>query len=486
MFDVAVIGCGAVGAAAACALARREVSLLVLEAENDVAAGTTKANSAILHAGYDPKPGTKMARLNVRGAVLAKELCAALDVPRREIGSLVLAFTPEDEQTLSALLARGGQNGVKGLRILTREETLALEPALAPNVRAALLAPGAAVVSPWEYALAMAENAVQNGARLELEAPVTAVRAVRGGWRLFTPKREFEARFVLNAAGVNAPAVHALAAPPAFEGRPSRGQYWLLDKSEGNCVRHVIFQCPGKMGKGVLVTPTVHGNLLIGPNAEPVEGGDTATTAQGLEYVAEAARRSVPGLNLRAVIRSFAGVRAVTDRGDFCIEWAAPGFLDLAGIKSPGLTAAAAIGEEAVRLLEEAGLELPVKAHPITQRRRVRFAELSDSQRAELAAREPAYGRVVCRCETVTEGEILAACRAPIPPRSVDAVKRRVNAGMGRCQGGFCGPRVVELLARELRRDPTEILQDKAGSNILTGHTKAIPQIEEEGGGEDA
>lgn len=475
MFDVAIIGCGIVGAAAACELSKYRLSIAILEKENDVADGTTKANSAILHAGYDPRPGTLMAKLNVEGVRLAKELCRKLDVPYRGCGSLVLAFSEAERKTLQKLYEQGVQNGVPGMELLDAPALQVLEPNVSPQAVAALHAPSAAIVSPWEFALALAETAVRNGAKLFLESPVTAIRRIEGGYALSTPGGTRAARYVLNAAGVYADAVHNLVASPAFEIIPDRGEYYLLDKSEGNRVDHVIFQCPTRLGKGTLVAPTVHGNLIVGPNNEPpADGDDTATTRAGLSHVAEMARKSVPSVDLRASIRNFAGVRAAADINDFIIAEApgAPGFIDLAGIKSPGLSAAPAIARMASELLRDCGLTLEEKAEFIDARRRVRFKELSPADKAALIRENPAYGRVICRCETITEGEILDAIRSPIPPRTVDAVKRRCNPGMGRCQGGFCGPRVVELLSREFGLDPTEILQDKAGTVILTGETK--------------
>ncbi len=473
MVDVAIIGCGVTGAAVAYQLAKKQVSVLILEAENDVSMGTTKANSAILHAGYDPEPGTSMARLNVRGSALAKEICAALDVPYKQTGSFVVAFGPEQEKTLQRLYENGAANGVPGLEILSGDEARALEPNLSPEITAALHAPSAAIVSPWEFALAMAENAVQNGADLHLETRVTGLAPIEGGWKIATTKGDFEARFVVNAAGVDAGKVHAMAAPENFVTKPCRGEYYLLDKSAGSTVGRVIFQCPTAAGKGVLVAPTVHGNLIVGPNAQDVaDSADTATTAIGLARVEQSARKSVPGVDLSACIRNFAGIRANTDRPDFVIQWAAPGFLDLAGMKSPGLSAAAAVGEEAAALLQRAGLVLKEKENPVTTRKRIRFKELPGEEKAALIAREPSYGRVICRCERVTEGEIITACHTAIPPRSIDGVKRRVGAGMGRCQGGFCGPRVMEILSRELGKSPLEIPQEGAASILLTGRTK--------------
>ena len=474
MYDVLIIGCGITGAATAFALSRYRLSIAVLERENDVSMGATKANSAILHAGYDPEPGTLMARLNLRGVELARTLCRDLDVPYRACGSLVAGFSPEERTVLEALCERGKRNGVPGLELLTGAEARALEPNLSEAVIAALHAPSAAVCSPWEYCLALAETAVRNGADLRLETAVTGLQRTEAGWRVQTSRGAFEARFVVNAAGVSADQVHDMAAPHDFDILPVRGQYFLLDKSEGARVSRVVFQTPTALGKGVLVAPTVHGNLLAGPDAEPLSLCDTATTAGRLEYVRQTARKSVPGIRFQDTIRTFAGVRAQSGRGDFILQEAegAPGFFDLAGICSPGLSAAPAIAEYAVELLERAGLALEEKQDFFCHRRRVRFRELSPEDRAALVERDPAYGRIVCRCETVTEGEILAALRAPIPPRSVDGVKRRVNAGMGRCQGGFCGPRVVEILARELGVSPGEIVQEGAGSYILACETK--------------
>lgn len=474
MYDVLIIGCGITGAAAAFALSRYRLSIAVLERENDVSMGATKANSAILHAGYDPEPGTLMARLNLRGVELARPLCRDLDVPYRACGSLVAAFSPEERAVLEALCERGKRNGVPGLELLTGAEARTLEPELSEAVIAALHAPSAAVCSPWEYCLALAETAVRNGADLRLETAVTGLQRTEAGWRVQTSRGTFEARFVVNAAGVSADAVHDMAAPHAFDILPVRGQYFLLDKSEGVRVSRVIFQTPTAQGKGVLVAPTVHGNLLAGPDAEPLSRCDTSTTADRLDCVRRTAQKSVPGIRFQDTIRTFAGIRAQSGRGDFILQEAegAPGFFDLAGICSPGLSAAPAIAEYAVELLERAGLVLEEKQDFLCRRRRVRFRELSPEDRAALVERDPAYGRIVCRCETVTEGEILEALRAPIPPRSVDGVKRRVNAGMGRCQGGFCGPRVVELLARELGVSPGEVVQEGAGSRLLVCETK--------------
>ena len=474
MYDVIVIGCGITGAAAAFELSKYRLRAAVLEAENDVAQGASKANSAVLHAGFDPKPGTLMARLNVRGVELAAELAEKLNLAYRRCGALVLGFGEEDEAALRDLRDRGEANGVPGVELLTGGQARAMEPNLSPAVTAALYAPSSAICLPWQYCLALAETAVANGTELYLEHKVTALEPVEGGWRVTTDKGAFESRFVINAAGGFAGDVHAMAAPAPWTVRPTRGEYYLLDKSEGSTVSRTIFQCPGKAGKGVLVSPTVHGNLIVGPNAQEVVGDDTANTAAGMAFVRERALRSVPGLNLRQSIRNFAGVRANTDAGDFVIGPAegAPGLFDAAGICSPGLSAAPAIAEYLADLLAQAGLPLEPKADFRYVPRPTPFLDLSEEERAALVAKDPAYGRVICRCETVTEGEIVAAIHSVIPPRSVDGVKRRTNAGLGRCQGGFCGPRVVELLCRELGMDPGGVVQDRSGSVMLVEPTK--------------
>ncbi len=472
MVDVVIIGCGVVGAAAAMELSRYKLDVVIVERENDVAVGTTKANSAILHAGYDPKPGTLMARLNVRGSELCREYCAALDVPYRRCGSMVLAFSEKETETLRELLDRGVKNGVPGLKIISGDEARAREPELADTVLEALWAPSAAIVSPWEMCLAFAETAVKNGVELRLNTAVTGIDRRGDGYTVRTDRGDIETKYVVNAAGVDSGTIHDMAAPHSFDIKPSRGEYYLLDKAEGTRVNTVVFQCPTERGKGVLVSPTVHGNLIVGPNAEPSMPHDAATTAAGLAFVKETACLSVPKINYSKSIRNFAGIRANTGRDDFIIGVSAPRFVDLAGICSPGLTSAPAIGEYAAELLAREGLALEKKENFDFSRRRIRFKELSPEAREELVRRDPAYGRVICRCETVTEGEILACLHTPIPPVSVDGVKRRVNAGMGRCQGGFCAPRVVEILSRELGLSPGEIVKDRTGMNILVRETK--------------
>lgn len=475
MYDVVIIGCGVVGASAAYELARYKLRVAVLEAAADIAAGTTKANSAIIHAGYDPEPGTLMARLNVEGNRLTGEICEKLQVPFKRVGSLVVAFSPEQLPTLRTLYDRGCKNGVPGLRLLSGEEARAMEPGLSEEVCGALLAPSAGIIDPWGFAIAMAETAVRGGVEVRRDCPVTGIEDTGAGFVLHTPAGDVAARFVLNAAGVDADRVHEMLEPNDWQTLPSRGEYYLLDKSEHDRVSRVIFQCPGPEGKGVLVAPTIHGNLICGPNAEAVEDRlDLGNTAAGMAEVRAKAARSVPGVEWRQNIRNFAGLRANTTRSDFIIEEskAHPGFIDLAGIKSPGLSSAPAIAKMAAEMLAADGLALEPDPDFVDKREHIVFKNLSAEEKNELIRKDPRYGRVVCRCETITEGEIVAALHSPIPPRSINGVKRRCNAGMGRCQGGFCGPRVQEIIARELGIDQAEVLLEQAGSTILTGRTK--------------
>ena len=473
MLDVSVIGCGIVGATVAYELSRNDISVAVFERENDVGMGATKANSAIIHAGYDPRPDSLMARLDVEGTKLAKEIFRKLDITHRECGALVLAFSDEEIFTLERLHKQGMENGVSDIGILTKEEILEREPNISDKVVAALDAPTAMIVDPWEYVIALAETAVCNGVALHLECDVTNIEEIDGGYRIYTNTGTYDTRTVVNAAGLYSDEVNNMVAEPTFTISPGKGEYHILDKSEGERVKSVIFQCPTKAGKGILVTPTVHGNLLVGPGNITAESKhDVSTTSDELSYIMETAKKSVPSINERAVIRSFSGNRAMAGKTDFIIEEVKIGFINLAGIQSPGLTAAPAIAKLAVQMLNDCGVKLSEKVNFIDSRQQRRFKELSPKERTDLVKKDPAFGRIICRCETVTEGEILEAFNSPIPPKSVDGVKRRCGAGMGRCQSGFCGPRVLELLANHYKCCPTEIPQDGKNTEILVSETK--------------
>jgi len=470
MFDVGIIGCGITGAAIAFELSKYNLKIAIIEKENDVATGATKANSAIIHAGYDPLPGTLMAKLNVRGASLCKEICEKLDVPYQNCGALVFAFDENKKKTLEDLLKRGKANGVLGLRIIDRDEVLKMESETSDEVVAALYAPTSSIVSPWEMCLAMAETAVKNGAEIFLENEVKDIKQFGDGYKVITNEKEIECKYLVNAAGLYSDKIHDMVAEHEFDIVPSRGQYFLLDKIECQRAKHTIFQCPSKLGKGVLVSPTVHGNLIVGPDSEIVEGENKATTKDGLDFVKRTALRSIKSIDYRNSIRNFAGVRARTKTEDFIIGKVkgADHFIDAAGMCSPGLSSAPAVAEYVASLLSEEGLVLKEKENFIFERKKIRFKNLSVEQKQALVKANPAYGKVVCRCETITEGEILDCFNTPIPPRSVDGVKRRVSAGMGRCQGGFCGPMVLDLLAKNLGIDKTKIVKEGKDSYILS------------------
>ena len=468
MYDVLIIGCGIMGASCAYYLSRYDIKLAVLEKHNDVCMETTRANSAIIHAGYDPEPGTLCAKYNVRGNELAKEICEKLDVSYKQIGSLVVAFSKAELETVNKLYDRGIKNGVPDMRVINKDELRQLEPMISDEACGALYAPSAAIVNPWEYGIAMAETAVRNGAKLFLDTEVIGITKTEEGWSVKTQDCEFETKFVINAAGVWADDIHAYVAEPTFKITPSAGEYYLLDKSEGSRANHVIFQCPNELGKGVLVSPTVHGNLIVGPNAIKSEKDDTTTKTSSLDFIRKAACKSVPSINYRENIRNFTGVRANTESGDFVIDFPAENFLDLAGIKSPGLSAAPAIAEDAVKLLLEKGLCLREKESFTDTRKKIRFKHLQKEEQNELIAKNSAYGRVVCRCETITEGEILDALASPIPPVSLDGIKRRVRQGMGRCQAGFCTPLAMEILSRELGIPMEKIAKNRPGSEQIT------------------
>ncbi len=476
MYDVLIVGCGVVGASVAYELSKYKLKLGIVEAENDVCTGTSRANSAIIHAGYDPLPGTLMARLNVRGNALCGELCQKLCVPFKRIGSLVLAFDEADMEHIKALYDRGNANGVPDLRLLTSSQVRELEPKVSQNVLGALHAPSAGVIDPMGLTVALAEIAVENGAELHLSSRVCKIEKLEDRFCVTTSSgRRFESRYIINAAGVYADEVHGLISPCSFSISPSRGQYYLLDKSQGDTVHSVVFQCPTAAGKGVLVSPTIHGNLIVGPDSQCVEEkDDRSTTAAGLAYVAQASRKSVPDIVFRDNIRNFAGLRAISDHDDFIIGESPDqsGFFDLAGIKSPGLSAAPAMGEYMAELLSKAGLALEKKDSFVDERKTHTFKLLSPEEKGELIKNDPRYGRVICRCETVTEGEIVSVLHSSIPPCSIAGVKRRLGAGMGRCQGGFCSPRVCEIIARELGISPLDVPEDLEGSFILTGKTK--------------
>ena len=474
-YDVAIIGAGVVGALTARELMKYKLRVCVLEAKDDVALGASRANSGIVHGGFDPVEGTLKAKLNVEGTRIMKTLVKELDVHYKQNGSMVLAFCEEEKAHLEKLYARGIANGVPELYLISGEEARAKEPALSENVYAALVCDSAGIVCPYDLTIAAMGNAMDNGAELFCNFPVTAIDYADGVYTVRSGEKAVEASYVINSAGVGADEIAAMVGDK-YTITPKKGEYMLLDRSEGNLVKYTIFQTPGVFGKGILVSPTADGNLLVGPTSELTEKGDLTTTLAGLDKIKAIAARSTEKVNYRKVITSFTGLRSsCADSEDFIIEFSknAPQFIELVGIESPGLSSAPAIAVYVAEMLRESGLAMEEnEAFNPTRVSCRHFGTLSMEEKNEMIKADPAFGHLICRCETVTEGEILAAIRQNPPARSLDAVKRRTRAGMGRCQGGFCTTFITELLAKEQGIPETEVTKFGGSSYMLCGKTK--------------
>ncbi|MBR3973406.1 MAG: NAD(P)/FAD-dependent oxidoreductase [Oscillospiraceae bacterium] len=475
MVDIIVIGAGVSGCAIARELSRKKASILVIDKEEDVCCGTSKANSAIVHAGYDAAHGSLMAKLNVQGSEMMPQLAKDLDIHYKQNGSLVVMIAEEDRPNLMKLYENGVANGVKGLRIVERDELVSMEPNISDAAVAALYAPTGAIICPFGLTYALAENAAANGAKFQFDSEVTGIEKIDGGWKVHTVKGELEARVVVNAAGVYADKLHNMVSEDTMTITPRRGDYFLLDRTTGGHVNATIFQLPGKYGKGVLVAPTVHGNTIVGPTAIDIEDKEGVnTTRAGLDEVRDKCGKAVKNLPLRETITSFAGLRAHEKRHEFFIGEIAPGFVDCAAIESPGLSSAPAIGVMVADIVTGI-LNLEDDPAFVGTRKGILDPKvLPFEERSALVKENPAYGTVICRCETITEGEIIDAIHRVPGARSIDGVKRRTRAGMGRCQGGFCSPRVLEILARELGVSMSEITKAGGNSKIIVGTNKDI------------
>lgn len=492
MLDVAIIGAGVVGCSIARELSKYELDVTVIEKASDVCEGTSKANSGIAHAGYDAKPGTLKAKLNVRGSQIMEDLSKDLGFLYRRCGSFVLCFDEKDMDHLNELKQRGESNGVKDIRILTASEAKEMEPSLCDSVVGVLYAPTGAIVDPFGLTICMAQNAAVNGVNFMLNSEVTSITKIDGGFEIKCRKQTAKndtsitkvcAKVVINVAGVYADRIHNMVSDKKIEIIPRRGEYMLLDNTAGSFVGRTIFQLPTKLGKGVLITPTVHGNMLLGPTADDIDDKeDTDTTLEGLASVKLKTALSADNVPYREVITSFSGLRAKLvnsvpvlnledeqKEDDFLIGELpdAPGFIDVAGIESPGLTSAPAIGEYVVKLLEKSGISLCMKKDIKTWKASKPFAMSTDEERQAMVKENPLNGNIICRCCTVTEGEIVDAIHQPIGATTSDGIKRRVGAGMGRCQAGFCNPKVVEILSRELGIDVSDVCKNDSGSYYL-------------------
>lgn len=475
MYDVIIIGAGVSGCASAREISRYKVNACVIEKSEDVCCGTSKANSGIVHAGYDAAEGSLMAKLNVLGNKMMGDLSKELDFEFKRCGSMVVCRAEEDLPKLQALYERGIANGVQELKILSREEALELEPNLSDDMVAVLYAPTGGIVCPFGLNYALAENAAMNGVEFKFDTTVTELHKIENGWEVVTDQGTYQTKCVVNAAGVYADKFHNMVSEKKIHITPRRGDYCLLDKTAGNHVSRTIFALPGKYGKGILVTPTVHGNLLLGPTAVDIEEKEgTNTTRDGLDQVLTKAGENVKNIPTRSVITSFAGLRAHEEGHEFIIEEVegAAGFVDCAGIESPGLTSAPAVGVMVSEIVKDI---LHLKENPafVPTRKGILDPDtLTKEERDELIHKNPAYGNIICRCEMITEGEIIDAITRPLGARSLDGVKRRTRAGMGRCQSGFCSPRVMEIIARERGIDQMEVTKSGGDSFIAVGYNK--------------
>lgn len=474
MYDIIIIGGGIVGTAVLDRLARYDKSVLLLESADDVAFGATRANSGIVHAGYDCDPGTLKARFNVRGNALTWKLVEELDVPAKKCGSLVVA-PKEGLDGLKKLYDKGVANGVK-VEIFNREQTVAFEPNVSDNIEYSLYAPEAGIISPYQFAIALADRGILNGGEIKTEAEVVALSRENNSWKVETTKGTYFAKHVVNCAGANGAQIADMAGAEHYDTEYRRGDYFVLDNAENKNVNTVIFPLPTAAGKGILVAPTADGNVIYGPTSIPTENGDTAVTLDGLDEIRKNVALTYKAPAYRKCIRIYAGVRTVIGH-DFVIGKSAlvPSFIMAIGICSPGLSSAPAIAEYIEELyLEQTDAKLKENL-VVNMPKHKRLHDLNEDELNALIAEDPAWGRIVCRCEKVTEAEIVSAIHSPLPATTVDAVKRRVRAGMGRCQGGFCAPRVMEILARELNKPITEIRKGFGDSYIARYPVKEVP-----------
>ena len=475
-YDAVIIGAGVVGCAIARELSRYDIKIAVIDKNSDVCEGSSKANSGIIHAGHDAKPGTLKAKLNLEGSRMIKKLSEDLQISYRNNGAMVVCLDEGDTERLKDLYDRGVKNGVEGLKILDRDEAFKMEPNLREETTAALYAPTSGIICPFEMTLALAENANANGAEFILNSRVRSIEKTKDGFLVSCENSgngvEIETKAVVNAAGVFADEIHNMVCRPSFKILPRRGEYCLLDNTVGDHVSHTVFNLPTKLGKGILVTPTVHGNLLVGPTADDTEDKEgTCTTAEGMAKVKAKESPAVRDVPMREVITAFAGLRAHSDRDDFIIEESCDvkNFFDVAGIESPGLSSAPAIGVMVAKMLKEA-LNAKEKDKFNDKRKGIiHFAALSPREKASLIKEDPSYANIICRCCEVSEAEIVDAVTRALGAVTLDGIKRRTGSQMGRCQGGFCTPKIMEIMNRELKMPYEEITKHGRGSEEILG-----------------
>lgn len=475
MYDVIVIGAGITGSLLSYRLSQYKLNVLTVERCHDIADGATMANSAIVHTGYDPEDGTLKAKLNVQGARMYEQLTKDLGCVRKVVGAYIAAVGPEEEEKLDVLADRAERRGITHA-FLSGEQARTEEPNLSDAVTKVLSFPTTAVIYPWEVAIAAMQASIGNGTELKLDTEVRNIEKKDGFFTIKTNQGSFDAKMVINCSGTHADTIARMVSGKVpYHITPRRGEYYVLDQ-DTNFVHHVIFPVPGKKGKGVLAVPTVYGNVLLGPNSDYCDDpDDNENTVQGLDYVRTEINKTMKNVPFQHAIRTFAGLRPSSSSKDFVIQEYedALGFVDVASIESPGLASAPAVAEYVISNFVEKHLSLEKKPDAVmTRKRPLVMAELTPEQRNEAIAKNPAYGRIICRCEQISEGEIADCIHAVCGARSVKGVKKRVRPGMGKCQGGFCEPRVVEMLARELKESPLEVVLDGEKSKILESENR--------------
>ncbi|WP_283691740.1 NAD(P)/FAD-dependent oxidoreductase [Clostridium perfringens] len=468
MRDIIVIGAGVVGCSIARELSKYNLDVLVVEKNSDVSEGISKGNSGIVHAGYNEKIGTLKAKLNIEGNKIFDDLSRDLQFPFKRNGAFILAFKDEEMKTLESLKENGEKLGVEGLEILTREEALNIEPNLNKEIVGVLNVKTSGIVSPYEMTIALAENAAENGVEFKLNSKVTNIEKISEGYKVILNNKEIvNGKLIINASGLEGAFLNNLVSMSKREINPVKGEYCLFDKVAGAMINKTLFQVPNKLSKGVLVTPTAEGNLLVGPNA--VEGKTLETSREGIDEILDKSKKSIEELPVARILNTFSGIRPKTKEGDFIIEEVedAKNFINVIGIDSPGLTAAPAIGVYVVNMIKERLDLVEKKNFKKTREKIVRFAELSLEEKNKLIKEKPAYGHMVCKCEFVTEGEIVEAIHRPIKALTVDAIKRRTRASMGGCQGVGCTLPISKILSRELGIDISDINKNSEGSPVI-------------------
>ena len=477
-YDVVVIGAGILGCLTARELARYRLDILVIDKESDIGEGATKANSGVLYAGFHPRGGSLKGISCARGNRMHEKLCRDLDVPVSYTGSLFVAFHDEGLEAVRDKMKKGEKNGVPGMKMISGDEARAIEPMLSERVIGAMYAPTTGIISPFRLVLHTAYNAAENGVEFRFGTFAEDIETLDDGtYRIHTDKGIVDARCVVNVSGEGAAAVEHFVRPRDLVIKPKRGEYMVFDTPSP--ISHVIYQAQENDEKGTLLAPTVDGNMLVGPTSYSVPGYErTETSQKGVDHLVRVAKKVLPALDLGSVIAGFAGIRAnienlPKEEKDFIVRESAPGFVSALGIKNPGMTASPYLADMIAGLLKESGLRMEKNdSFDPVYRAKPLFLKASGREQQMMLAEDPAYGAAVCRCEGVTEGDIVSALKAPLPPRDLNGLKKRLRTGMGRCQGGFCTPQIIDILCREWNTSPEKIFKSGEGSMFVKGRLR--------------